>query len=54
MSFKKKTLNSEISPSFPLRQKLACINWNSATNKDEKMNSFTSDVKHLLTLSEED
>lgn len=48
LSFKKKNLNSEISPSFPLRLKLAWINWTSAVNKEEKMNSFTLDVKHLL------
>lgn len=36
MSFKKKKLNCEISPSFPLRLKLAQINWNSATNKEDE------------------
>lgn len=46
--------NSEIPPSFPLRLKLAWINWNSATNKEEKMSSYTSDVKHVPSLSGED
>lgn len=39
--------NSEISPSFPLRFKLACIKWKSAANKGEKMNSSMSDVKQI-------
>lgn len=50
ISFKKKKINSEISPSFPLRFKLACIKWKSAANKGEKMNSSMSDVKQIYLL----
>lgn len=45
ISLKKKKLSSEISPSFPFRFKVAWINWKSATNKEEKMNSSTTGVK---------
>jgi len=45
ISFKKPKLYNEVSPSFPLRFQLAWINRKSATNKEEKMNSSTSDVK---------
>lgn len=50
ISFKKKKTNSEISPSFPLRFKLACVKWKSAANKGEKMNSSMSDVKQIYLL----
>lgn len=46
----RKGLYSEVSPSFALRFKLPWINWKSATNKEKKINSSTSDVEQIYLL----